>query len=117
MTPPSTQRSDSVPGRKWYAVAVLAFLAGMTVFAVFLFARLSNLGDDFVRVTTPGQADLSLNPGTYTIFHEQGGMTDETGRSEEHTSELQSLAYLVCRLLLEKKKNTFLIAIVTTHNT
>src|SRR2546425_7864956 len=29
-----------------------------------------------------------------------------TFRSEEHTSELQSLAYLVCRLLLEKKKNT-----------
>src|SRR2546425_7134165 len=28
----------------------------------------------------------------------------ETSRSEEHTSELQSLAYLVCRLLLEKKK-------------
>src|SRR2546425_9739930 len=29
-------------------------------------------------------------------------------RSEEHTSELQSLAYLVCRLLLEKKKkNTY----------
>src|SRR5205823_6898420 len=27
-------------------------------------------------------------------------------RSEEHTSELQSLAYLVCRLLLEKKKQT-----------
>src|SRR2546425_5597309 len=28
----------------------------------------------------------------------------QTVRSEEHTSELQSLAYLVCRLLLEKKK-------------
>src|SRR2546425_9133216 len=28
----------------------------------------------------------------------------ERDRSEEHTSELQSLAYLVCRLLLEKKK-------------
>src|SRR5687767_15748378 len=28
-------------------------------------------------------------------------------RSEEHTSELQSLAYLVCRLLLEKKKIVF----------
>src|SRR5438445_7619732 len=27
------------------------------------------------------------------------------GRSEEHTSELQSRQYLVCRLLLEKKKN------------
>src|SRR6478609_10353963 len=30
--------------------------------------------------------------------------TTTTSRSEEHTSELQSLAYLVCRLLLEKKK-------------
>src|SRR3712207_7925439 len=29
-------------------------------------------------------------------------------RSEEHTSELQSRQYLVCRLLLEKKKNTLL---------
>src|SRR2546423_8790908 len=29
-------------------------------------------------------------------------------RSEEHTSELQSLAYLVCRLLLEKKNNSML---------
>src|SRR2546425_8042407 len=31
---------------------------------------------------------------------------DAAHRSEEHTSELQSLAYLVCRLLLEKKKKT-----------
>src|SRR3989441_433379 len=33
------------------------------------------------------------------------GASERTTRSEEHTSELQSLAYLVCRLLLEKKKN------------
>src|SRR3712207_8505359 len=31
--------------------------------------------------------------------------TERRGRSEEHTSELQSRQYLVCRLLLEKKKN------------
>src|SRR2546425_7692395 len=31
-------------------------------------------------------------------------VTETSARSEEHTSELQSLAYLVCRLLLEKKK-------------
>src|SRR2546425_11974706 len=30
--------------------------------------------------------------------------SSQINRSEEHTSELQSLAYLVCRLLLEKKK-------------
>src|SRR3712207_9129919 len=32
-------------------------------------------------------------------------------RSEEHTSELQSRQYLVCRLLLEKKKKTLLITL------
>src|SRR2546425_6700057 len=36
---------------------------------------------------------------------EQNCVEADSGlRSEEHTSELQSLAYLVCRLLLEKKK-------------
>src|SRR5205823_13781409 len=34
-----------------------------------------------------------------------GGGRSVLFRSEEHTSELQSLAYLVCRLLLEKKKD------------
>src|SRR3989441_6118750 len=36
--------------------------------------------------------------------HPIGVLRRGRGRSEEHTSELQSLAYLVCRLLLEKKK-------------
>src|SRR5205823_7063899 len=36
----------------------------------------------------------------------QANPTLSPTRSEEHTSELQSLAYLVCRLLLEKKKHT-----------
>src|SRR3712207_8676092 len=36
----------------------------------------------------------------YAVEQEQ----PRTGRSEEHTSELQSRQYLVCRLLLEKKK-------------
>src|SRR2546423_10058583 len=35
------------------------------------------------------------------------GASIVVNRSEEHTSELQSLAYLVCRLLLEKKKNFY----------
>src|SRR3989441_8209055 len=36
-------------------------------------------------------------------------------RSEEHTSELQSLAYLVCRLLLEKKKKISLTDTTLVH--
>src|SRR3712207_8063119 len=35
-----------------------------------------------------------------------GDVHGPDGRSEEHTSELQSRQYLVCRLLLEKKKTT-----------
>src|SRR2546425_1933329 len=38
-------------------------------------------------------------------------------RSEEHTSELQSLAYLVCRLLLEKKKKTQCLSAYNTERT
>src|SRR3712207_8972404 len=37
------------------------------------------------------------------------------GRSEEHTSELQSRQYLVCRLLLEKKKTIHLLSFIYLH--
>src|SRR2546425_9095208 len=44
--------------------------------------------------------------GDVQVRHRDDAARDvEAVRSEEHTSELQSLAYLVCRLLLEKKKN------------
>src|SRR2546425_9356830 len=46
------------------------------------------------------------------VFYTTSFSATET-RSEEHTSELQSLAYLVCRLLLEKKKNTINIKFMT----
>src|SRR5438445_9893614 len=41
----------------------------------------------------------------YETFGNGGADTVTRERSEEHTSELQSRQYLVCRLLLEKKKN------------
>src|SRR2546422_5184002 len=44
------------------------------------------------------------------------GTEQENGRSEEHTSELQSRLHLVCRLLLEKKKKTTSTQTVNTHN-
>src|SRR2546425_2096406 len=49
----------------------------------------------------PGAARQAL-PGVGAGVREDPALVR---RSEEHTSELQSLAYLVCRLLLEKKKN------------
>src|SRR3712207_7002233 len=47
----------------------------------------------------PRKAVRHLEKGRLVIFGAGAG------RSEEHTSELQSRQYLVCRLLLEKKKN------------
>src|SRR2546425_9164308 len=46
---------------------------------------------------------LSLLSFALVLERDREGLVQER-RSEEHTSELQSLAYLVCRLLLEKKK-------------
>src|SRR5687767_15237661 len=51
------------------------------------------LRDDSLRITALDQVQFVLD------------WIEIVQRSEEHTSELQSLAYLVCRLLLEKKKN------------
>src|SRR5262245_64002317 len=64
-----------------------------------LFRSLARLGHGLARV--------DLGPGGERA---RGGVEDAAralrrrGRSEEHTSELQSLRHLVCRLLLEKKK-------------
>src|SRR5437762_8281743 len=41
------------------------------------------------------------------VVAEFGTLFSSSHRSEEHTSELQSPMYLVCRLLLEKKNNNF----------
>src|SRR2546425_4568630 len=55
-----------------------------------------------VREDAPGP--LVDDPEADVVF--LIGWHEPFERSEEHTSELQSLAYLVCRLLLEKKKKT-----------
>src|SRR5947209_8437133 len=57
------------------------------------------------------------------IWYPSEAYHDRKGRSEEHTSELQSRQYLVCRLLLEKKNWTydagdispFLVLVSPTH--
>src|SRR3712207_8257115 len=52
--------------------------------------------------------DRPVGDGVAAVAHAlrlAKGRRDAAGRSEEHTSELQSRQYLVCRLLLEKKKS------------
>src|SRR3989441_7225865 len=57
-------------------------------------------------VAPGGPVTSPTEPSYPSKFRSQASPSKFAGqaRSEEHTSELQSLAYLVCRLLLEKKK-------------
>src|SRR2546430_12300281 len=63
------------------------------------------LDDRFDRGAFLLQHEL-LVPRRYVGFAPGGESLQVQQRSEEHTSELQSQSNLVCRLLLEKKKNT-----------
>src|SRR2546425_4750174 len=71
------------------------------------FIHALEIGDPRARVCFkhPYMYDPTFDP---ELAERQAGGYDmerrREDRSEEHTSELQSLAYLVCRLLLEKKK-------------
>src|SRR5687767_15569332 len=60
------------------------------------------------RVASTGSGSRHSAAGSNSMPTETKNSTANASRSgsrsEEHTSELQSLAYLVCRLLLEKKK-------------
>src|SRR3712207_7060814 len=59
------------------------------------------------------QLDLALHPRPAG----DGGDDDlHDDRSEEHTSELQSRQYLVCRLLLEKKKKSYTTSCISRPN-
>src|SRR3712207_7297082 len=58
----------------------------------------------------PAAARSDRRPAGERRCGDVGAARALSGRSEEHMSELQSRQYLVCRLLLEKKKNTYLFS-------
>src|SRR3712207_7011664 len=63
------------------------------------------------RRDVQGTRDLALHPlhsEQVPRHQDEAGRRPDAARSEEHTSELQSRQYLVCRLLLEKKENIIL---------
>src|SRR3712207_8228181 len=64
---------------------------------------------DQARSLDAGAGELLLEPQPEVVVgHLRPRVRAPRPRSEEHTSELQSRQYLVCRLLLEKKKNIVL---------
>src|SRR3712207_8970560 len=65
------------------------------------------LSDTFVVNNGAEPSQFPVGPSGGGIYNDGGTVVvDDGSRSEEHTSELQSRQYLVCRLLLEKKTHT-----------
>ncbi|HET7717216.1 MAG TPA: hypothetical protein VFK86_16455 [Bauldia sp.] len=64
------------PGRIWYLVAIVVFVAGMAGMAAFLLTRLMDMGAGLTRFVVPGEQTLVLEPGGYTIFHETQSVID-----------------------------------------
>src|SRR2546425_5690753 len=69
-----------------------------------LFRSHGHAGEDRREVRRPVLGMDGAGPFTQQAVTRHRVEYARLARSEEHTSELQSLAYLVCRLLLEKKK-------------
>src|SRR2546423_6748028 len=67
-------------------------------------ARIERFEHRLLRAVDDVVADVTERCSRVQVQAVREGLCQRR-RSEEHTSELQSLAYLVCRLLLEKKKN------------
>src|SRR6478609_11601489 len=82
---------------------IVFFLVAFFLFILFFF---------FLMIRRPPRSTLFPYTTLFRSISRRSCQPDSGGwgtqppqdRSEEHTSELQSLAYLVCRLLLEKKK-------------
>src|SRR2546425_6387813 len=68
-----------------------------------LFPYTTLFRSDSVQGVLAARIDLLDEPDKAAL--QAAAVIGSSSRSEEHTSELQSLAYLVCRLLLLKKKN------------
>src|SRR3712207_7539056 len=75
-----------------------------TLFPYTTLFRSPHHGDD--RAAGPREDDGACRPGAAPQRARTAEGARVRPRSEEHTSELQSRQYLVCRLLLEKKKKT-----------
>src|SRR3989441_6112443 len=72
---------------------------------LFPYTTLFRSGGQLLPYDEHGACEAGAHRVVDRIIEQRLARRSDGTRSEEHTSELQSLAYLVCRLLLEKKKN------------
>jgi hypothetical protein len=73
--PPPPGRKPA-PSRLWYVLAFLVFVGGFGGMALFLVDRLGGIGNGLVQIVVPGEKEIVLEPGFYTIFHERESVVD-----------------------------------------
>src|SRR5205823_11694116 len=84
--------------------AIFVKPANLEVFHSFPTRRSSDLSSKKIARAAIWPSERSRRRSVRNVSSQPANVPSRaTARSEEHTSELQSLAYLVCRLLLEKK--------------
>src|SRR5690554_7166145 len=108
----------AVDWQGWFALTLTAGVLLTLIFTrvqphIAMMAALTLLSATGILTSAEALAGFS-NSGLITVaamfvvaagLHSSGGIDILVNRSEEHTSELQSRPHLVCRLLLEKKKD------------
>src|SRR3712207_7931882 len=100
--------------RRWYSLFFFNDTATTEIYTLSLHDALPISGSVVVRTemqNDPTPAAMSQSISMMPQLLRSSGETST--RSEEHTSELQSRQYLVCRLLLEKKKNIHYITLLS----
>lgn len=79
------------PSRWYYGLAILVFIIGGSLFALFLFKNLNKLTDSLTQLIVPGKKEVTLSePGKYTIFYEyQSVVGNKVYSTEENLSGLE----------------------------
>src|SRR5205814_4245697 len=88
LAPPANAKSSATSGTAGSRTSQASMPPGLTTRSMLVAAR----------------AEVTESPASITAASTMPAAARPAARSEEHTSELQSLRHLVCRLLLEKKK-------------
>lgn len=77
------------PGRIFYLVALLPVILGFVIMGVILATQLPKMKDGLQQIVVPGQRELTLEPGTHTVFLETHSVVDGRAYAVDEVPGLQ----------------------------
>lgn len=101
------------PSRWYYAIPLLVWIGGSSLFSLFLFKDLGSLTDGLTQIVVPGQRDINLDKtGNYTVFYEYRSLV---GNKVYATDE--SLSGLECVITSKTTETQVDLAPASTNST